>query len=112
MLAKKNRISKKKEVEAVFSRGVSSFDGVLGVKVLPTAHAANRFVVVVSTKVSKRAVTRNALKRRLSELCRMSLPRLKAGSDFFVLALPPAANKSYRELERSLQGNFKRLQVV
>jgi len=109
MLAKKYKIQKKKEVEAVFKGGRSSFDDVAGVKILPTVQAHSRFVVVVSVKVSKKAVERNKLKRKLSELCRLALPQLNAGNDFFILALPGSAQKTYRELEHSLQKHFKKL---
>lgn len=109
MLGRKYKIHKKKEVEAVFKKGRSSFDNILGVKTLPTDNDRNRFVIVVSGKVSKKAVVRNALKRRLSELCRINLATLAPGNDFFILALPPAAKKTYQELGRSLLWHFKRL---
>lgn len=112
MLSKKNRISKKKEIERIFKQGRSSFDGVLGVRVLSATHTSNRFVVVVSAKVSKKAVVRNLIKRRLSELCRINLGKLISGNDFFILALPPAAACSYNDLTKSLTNHFKKLQVI
>jgi ribonuclease P protein component len=112
MLAKKHRISKKKEVETVFKGGRSSFDGVLGVKLLPAVQPYSRFVIVVSTKVSKKAVERNEVKRRLSEACRLLVPDFKKDSDCFVLALPGSVQKTYRELEQSLRGHFKKLGVL
>ncbi|OGF28285.1 ribonuclease P protein component [Candidatus Falkowbacteria bacterium RIFOXYC2_FULL_47_12] len=111
MLAKNYKIQKKKEVEAVFKNGRSSFDDIVGVKILPTAQGNSRFVVVVSTKVSKKAIERNRVKRKLSEICRLSLTRLAAGNDFFILALPASVQKTYRELENSLLRHFKKLGV-
>ena len=111
MLGRKYKIHKKKEVEAVFKNGRSSFDNILGVKNLPTDKNVIRFVIVVSGKVSKKAVVRNALKRRLSELCRTNLSTLAPGNDFFILALPPSAKKTYQELGRSLLQHFKKLGV-
>jgi len=95
MLNKKNKIQKKKEVENVFKNGKSSFDKFLGLKVIKTENKINRFVIVVSAKVSKKAVKRNYIKRRLHEIARLNLRYLDQGHDFFVLALPPIIEKTF-----------------
>lgn len=112
MLAQKNTIRKQKEIERLFKQGRSSFDAVLGVKALPNETGATRAVVVVSTKVSKKAVERNTVKRRLSEIIRRALPRLREGVDMFVLALPAAKAADYPTLEASLIRHFRRLGII
>jgi len=112
MLPKKFRLTKTKEIDKVFKLGKSSFDGVLGVKALPAENNLSRFVVVVSTKVSKKAVMRNKIKRRLHEIVRSRLPKIKTGFDFFILALPAAKNCDYRGLEKSLLNHWQRLGIL
>ncbi len=112
MLSKKNKIQKKKETEEVFKKGKSSFDELTGVKVLETENKINRFVIVVSAKVSKKAVVRNRIKRRLNEVARLNLKNLNTGYDFFILALPRIINLDYHQMEKSLLRHFKKLKVI
>lgn len=112
MLPKKFRLAKTKEIDKVFKLGKSSFDQILGVKVLPTENEISRFVIVVSTKVSKKAVIRNKIKRRLHEIVRVHLPKIKTGFEFFILALPAAKDCDYHDLEKSLQNHWQRLGIL
>ena len=112
MLKKINRITKTKEIDGVFKNGRSSFDNILGVKILPAESKISRFVVVVSTKVSKKATLRNKIKRRLQEIIRLNLLKLKPNFDFFILALPASKDSGYHELEKSLLSHFKRSGVL
>ncbi len=109
MLKKIHRITKTKEIDKVFKDGRSSFDNILGVKMLPSDNKISRAAVVVSAKVSKKSTARNKIKRRLHEITRLYLPKLKLASDFFILALPAAKDCDYHELEKSLLYHFKRL---
>ena len=112
MLSKKNRITKTKEIDQEIKKGKSSFDDLLGVKCLAAEDKINRFVIVVSAKVSKKAVERNKIKRRLSEIIRLKLPQLDKSLNCFVLALPQAREANYHEIEKSLLQHFKRLKML
>ena len=59
-----------------------------------------RFAFVVSTKVSKKAVERNLLRRRLREIVRKDLSRLKSGLDILIIAKPQAKDLSFQALEQ------------
>ena|SRR3989338_8454356 len=112
MLKKENRLIRKREIDQVFSKGKSSFDKIIGVKALETKGKINRFCIVVSSKVSKKAVIRNRKKRQLREAVRLNSNKLQAGFDFFILGLPPVVGADYREIEASLLGHFKKLGAV
>ncbi len=112
MLNKQNKIQKKKEVENVFKNGKSSFDKILGVKVLKTENKITRFVIVVSTKISKKAVVRNRLKRQLSEVARLNLIKLKPGTEFFIIAMPEIAQLNYHDIEKVFLNHCKKLRVL
>ena len=69
MLKKENRISKKSEFEEIKERGrFLGFSRLFGVVVLDKNDDELKFGVVVSKKISKRAVDRNKIKRRLMEV--------------------------------------------
>jgi ribonuclease P protein component len=65
--------------------------------VAPNDLARTRLGVAVSRRVGK-AVVRNRVRRRLRELGRARYPRLVDGRDLVLVAQPPAARASWREL--------------
>ena len=50
---------------------------------------SSRFSVVVSKKVFKSAVRRNRIRRRIYEIIRLELPRLKEHTDVAVIIFSP-----------------------
>lgn len=65
MFAKKQRLSKNKDFEKIFSSGNFSQDNFLSIRFLANNFPYRRFAVVISSKVLKRAVKRNLVRRRL-----------------------------------------------
>lgn len=65
MLAKQYRFIGKDALQPVFSKGKRSRGWNLQVRYLPTHRETNRFAVIISKKVAKRAVTRNRIRRRI-----------------------------------------------
>ena len=94
MLAAQNRLRKTKDIELIFQKGKKAFSQFFLVRYLPNQKPYSRFAVVVSNKVSKRAVQRNLLKRRVREILRASLSQLPVGLDLVVLVSPKIINSS------------------
>jgi len=111
MLAKKNRLTKEKEFKTVFRKSKSSFDDILGVKVTKNKLEYSRFGIIVSSKVSKKAVERNKIKRRLSNLIRLQKQKIIRGFDCVIIVLPPILNKKLEEISQSLDKHFKKLKL-
>lgn len=66
MLARIYRLNKSTEIKRVLSRGRYYYlNGLLLVKLLPNKRAYSRVTVIVSQKVSKKAVVRNKIRRSL-----------------------------------------------
>lgn len=103
---------KKKDFDAVWQKGRSSFDKVLGVKVLSNSLKINRFGIMVGLKVSKLAVERNKIKRRIREAVQGETANLAAGFDIVITVLPPAREEDFAGLQKSLVGNLKRLRML
>lgn len=112
MLAEANRLTLKKDFAKVFKEGRASFDGNLGIKILENSLDQTRFGFLVGQKVSKKAVARNKVKRRLRAIVRQKLPQIKKGYDVVVITLPPIASQKYKNIERSVSHNLKKLQLI
>lgn len=105
MLARAHRLHGDAVFKALAQRGRPFFGRSLSFKVMPQGSDRSkpiRFGFVVSTKVSKKAVERNRLRRRLREITRKILPKLKSGLDVLVITRPQAAQLSFAELEQEI----------
>jgi len=111
MFSQKNRLTKDKEFDNVFKNGRSSYDKLIGVKAVRNGLPDNRFGIMVSVKVSKKAVERNKVKRRIRESVKAKLPAMKPGYDCVIIALPEVLEKDSGEIEKSVGFNFKRLRL-
>lgn len=92
MLKKDHRLSKASEVKLTFSKGRSFFSPYFTVKYLRKPQASlPRFTVIVSTKVSKKAVVRNRHKRIVREWLRQNLSKFQSGD--YVVSVKPKAEE-------------------
>jgi len=105
MLGKTNRLAKDRDIKKVFARGRGFFNPFFNLKYLP-AGGAVRFTVVVSTKVSKKAVKRNRLKRIIREILRLNLKNFPLG-DYALILKPKAAQAPEDQLLKSLKQFLK-----
>ncbi len=102
MLPVQNRLKKKSDFERVLRGGRPFFTPILAIKVTKNNLAATRFGIVISKKVSKKAVERNKLRRRLREVLRLNLELVKPGFDVVILTKAVGLTKKYQELEKTL----------
>jgi ribonuclease P protein component len=112
MLAKKYRVTKKKEIEAIMKNGESFFTKFFVVKYLKTDENISRFGFVVSKKVAKSAVKRNVLKRRMREVVRKQWKQIRPGYATIILfsknAAPEGTLIGSAELESALLFSLKK----
>lgn len=107
MLQRAHRLAGEKEFSRIFKKGRSFHGNGVSVRVVRNGGAESRFAFVVSTKVSKKAVKRNAVRRRLREVVRLVMPRIDKGWDVAVMTRPeilklsPAQQRE--EMHRVLQ---------
>ncbi|MDP2708812.1 MAG: ribonuclease P protein component [bacterium] len=111
MLAQSNRLAKDKDFEKVFKLGKSAYAKALGVKARANQLKRNRYGIIVSAKVSKKAIERNKLKRRLSGILKKFDQEAYKGLDVAVIVLPPALTQSYQGLSDELKQIFIRLKL-
>jgi len=104
-------LSKKKDFDRVFKAGRSCFDKVIGLKAAPNELKQHRLGIIISSKVSKKAVERNLLKRRLKEIIKKELVEISVDYDLVLVALPGACAKTFAELKQSVAWLFSRLKL-
>lgn len=109
MLKKAFRLSKARDVQLVLKRGRAFFSPYFTVKFIRSNNL--RTTVVVSKKVSKKAVTRNLIKRIVREAFRAKLKELKVG-DWIVMTKPSLTKLERRDLRGEIdklltETNFK-----
>ena len=112
MLPKNNRIKKKKDFDKIFNKGRFFREDFLVLRFLSNNLKNSRFGFIVSQKVSKKAVLRNRIKRRLRELVKMKLRKMAKGMDFLIIACPGLETKDFWEMEEIINKLFKKAKIV
>lgn len=105
MLKKTNRINKTRELQRVYRSGKTMHTPALVIKFVPALKT--RIAFVVSTKVSKKAVERNRIKRAVREQMRLSMKSLAVG-DYMLVAKYGAGRYNNKELREQMLYTFKK----
>ena len=111
MLTKGLRLNKNKEFDQVFKAGHSFFGVFLGIKIIKNEKKANNFGVLVGLKVSKLAIKRNLIKRRIKNVLRDENKNLKQGYDIVVITRPEIIDQSYQDIKEEINRGFNRLKL-
>ena len=111
MLAKQHRLVKKKDFEKIFKQGQAYYTRLLGVKILASQFKFNRFGIIVSTKVSKKATERNKLKRQIRQALRELNKKLISGFDLVIMVLPSLLNQDYQAIRGELERIFVKFKL-
>lgn len=112
MLAKKNRLTKKNELIFIFKKGNIARENFLIFKFLPNYKKESRFGVIVSKKISKKATTRNKLKRRIRASLRLKIKKIKKNIDGVLIPLPGAQEKSFSEIDETINKLFRKARII
>ena len=111
MLNKKNRISNRQLIEKLFEKGRLYKNTYFTFKFLPSIEAVSKFAIIVSKKISGKAVERNRLRRQVSEAIRLNIPTLKTNIISLVIAKPDAEKADYEELDKGITDFFKQYKL-
>lgn len=102
MLPKTNRLKRKKDIERVFKRGRGVKEDFLSLKVIKNNFENSRVALLVSRKISKKATLRNKIRRKLSELVRAKMKKVKKGMDLILVAAPGLEEKDFWEINETV----------
>jgi ribonuclease P protein component len=100
VLKKINRIKKRKEFEAIRIEGKIYQSPLFGLVVKKDEGKDKKFGMIVSKKISKRAVDRNKIRRRLAEVIRKNLSNIPEGVSGIVLAKRKLMEVGIEDIEK------------
>jgi len=98
-----NRLKKNKEIKQVFDGGKRFQQGFLALKAINNSLQQSRFAFIASQRLSKKASTRNRVKRHLREIISLKIKEIKTGKDIVVIASPGFIIKDFQESREDLE---------
>jgi len=108
-----HRLTKRGDIEKVLRRGKTVHGDYLTIKVAQNNREALRFTVVVSLKVSKKAIERNKVRRRVREIMRTEItPSVTKPADVAILLKKSSLDASYEELKKTLVKAFQKTRLL
>jgi ribonuclease P protein component len=107
MLPKKYKLKKDKDFKRIFRKGKEYQGNFLKIKLLKNDLQVNRFAIVIGVKISKKAVQRNLIKRRIEETIHANLNNFQNGWDMIILPQREILDKNYQEIKESLMELLK-----
>jgi len=104
MLAKKFKLTKADNIKGILSKGKELKTPFFAIKYEETDEPYSRFAIIISNKLSKKAVTRNRLRRQLFEIIRLHPEKTSLSAPSKIVILPRARTLKldYQELEKQL----------
>lgn len=103
MLAKQSRLVKEKDFKKIFKAGKYSHTKIFDIKVLANELEVNRYGIIISTKVSKKAVERNRLKRQFRSAIKELDKKIVPGFDLVVIVSWAAKRQKYEFIKSELE---------
>jgi ribonuclease P protein component len=112
MLPRKYKLKEENDFKETFKQGKYFQQQFIKIKILKNDLAINRFGFLIGLKISKRAVQRNKIKRRLEEIIRLKLEEMKPGFDIIVMVNPEIKEKDYQAIKENLASLFKKAKLL
>ncbi|MEI6378025.1 MAG: ribonuclease P protein component [Candidatus Falkowbacteria bacterium] len=110
MLKRINRLAKRKEFEQLFASGRAIYGRFLGLRFTANDSGLPKVVVIAGKKVSKKAVTRNRLKRQIREVIRLRLTSFN-GLNAAIIVLPAATKATFVDFKGDLDLLLKKAKI-
>lgn len=111
MLPPEYRLRKDKDFQSLFNEGTTFSYRFLYFRVKKNLLNQTRFGFIVSKKVSRKAVIRNKIKRKLRALVRERLSKIKKGFDIAIVVNPTFKMVNFGSIEEVIEILFKKADV-
>jgi len=105
------RLKRRLDFLRVVRRGKRHVHAAAVLHLVPNQLSVNRVGFSVPGKIGN-AVERNRIRRRFSEICRLSSHQLAPGHDFLLVARTGSKSMDYHQMEESLMALFGMAGVV
>ena len=115
-LSKANRLKHRHDFALVYARGSRHYSRHLILRALyfkpSLSDLPTRIGIVISKKVSKKAVVRNKLKRRIRAIVRPCLKNLEVNWQIVIIVQPQAIECKYEHFLRELKELFQQVELI
>jgi len=111
MLAKANRLHLDNDIKRLLKSGKTFFLPQYIIKFERSEQGQTRVGFVVSTKVDKRAVKTNQVKRRMREAVREFLPKIKNEYSLLIIAKKEAVGLDFLTVKKQLDFAFSKMKI-
>jgi len=115
-LPKVNRLRQRQDFTIVYKRGIRRHGKHMTLRALrsgqPSHSVATRIGISISQKVSKRAVVRNRIKRRIRSSLRQLLPSMATGWDIVFVVHPQAVECDSLQILQELEQLLMQAEVI
>ena len=112
MLSRKYKLKKDNDFKEVFKNGRYKEKDFIKIKFLKNNLEISRFSFIVGLKISKKAVQRNKIKRRLEEIIRLNFKQIITGFDIIIFINKEIIEKEYIEIEENLIYLLKKSKLI
>ncbi len=102
MLPKKFRLHNDKDIKRLVQGGKTFFLPQMIIKYQKNNQLGTRLAVVVSTRVDKRAVVRNRVKRQIREVLRMEVLKIKKNQDILFIIKKSCLDLSFVDIKKQI----------
>lgn len=110
MLNKRNRISDKQIIQKLFTKGNLYRDKYFIFKYIRSDSTNSEFAVIVSKKISKKAVKRNKVRRQVFEAIRLNL-NLTSDLSAVIIAKTSVQEVKYEKINDSIVQFFNQIKL-
>lgn len=102
MLPRTHKLTRRRDIEKLAKTGQSLRSVFFILKIIPNKLNNTRWVIITSTKVSKKAVVRNRLRRQAREIIRLNILNETTGFDCMLIVKDTAVGITYVDLQKDL----------
>ena len=95
--------------DAKFTKENQIFSNFFLIKIAENKIESNRFGIVVSKKIDKRAVVRNKIKRQIRHCIKENEKDIPTGKDMLIIVRPNIKDRQIKEICESVKQVFKKI---
>jgi len=112
MLRKINRVSKRKAVEELRKARIVFQSPIFGMLFVDKKDEEKRFLMVISKRISKKAVIRNKLKRQMTEVVRLNLDKIRPGVRVGFLVRGKILEWEWKEIKTEMERALSEMGIM
>jgi ribonuclease P protein component len=113
LLPQKHRIQNRQKIAEIKKKGKIFPSPLFGLLIFKkNHHQPSGFAFIVSTKIHKKSVKRNRIKRILSENVRLLLPQIEPGVDCLFLAKKTLLNTTFKDVRNEVKNTFQKAKIL